>query len=159
MIGVGTSADALRADPFESAEPEPEREPEPEVLEEPVEREEEPGPWIDAEPADEVAPVAAGEPAVDEDDPFAATEVAARPVSFTSGPRRAATAVRGAAESTMAIGLRTAPVRADQPAPVYENYLDDPDEERRYRVRAALTVVLGEDRPLVAWLGVDRRCQ
>ncbi len=138
VLGVGTSAAALRPAPLERPEPE-------EGIEdaEAVEAEEAGGEEAEGEgPAEPQA-------SPDEDDPFAATQVAEPPVvapapteaitpAARAKPADAATALGGLSRSTMALERRPSPTKPSA-SPVVENYLDDPDEERRYRVRAVLT--------------------
>ncbi len=135
VLGVGSSAAALRPDPPEPALVDPE------VMGTEADDPE----TIDDEPeVEEGGPVeTTGEP-LDEDDPFAETQVTERPVvapapAVAKKPSSVVTAVSKLSGSTMALERRPSRTPSTAPAPTSDNYLDDPEEERRYRVRAVLT--------------------
>lgn len=115
VLGVGTSAEALRPEPIDVPEDIP-----------------------GDGGGDETQVVE--HPAASEDDPFAATEVALPPVAPRHRAADLATALGSMSSSTMALERR--PVAPPATEPVFDNYLDDPDEERRYRIRAVLTLVI-----------------
>ena len=140
VLGVGTSAAALRPAPLERPEPEEGTE---DAEAEESEAEESGGEETEGEGPEEP------QASPDEDDPFAATQVAEPPVvapaptaaitpAARAKPADTATALGGLSRSTMALERRPSPTKPSA-SPVVENYLDDPDEERRYRVRAVLT--------------------